>query len=122
MILGLIAATDTSRNTVITTLSHLSKNKAAKEKLRAEIDSTLTKRDISDILKQGTADIKQDEFVYLNMLINEAMRFQNSATFTDMYVVQKNCRAGGINFLKDQTVMFSPYFSHYNPHQWQKPE
>jgi len=53
----MIAGTDTSRNTVITSLSHLAKNKSSREKVRAEIESFLNAKEMKNPLKIEIKDL-----------------------------------------------------------------
>jgi len=49
LIMALLAGTDTSRNTTITTLCHLTKNKEHRERVREEIEEHCDKELIDDI-------------------------------------------------------------------------
>lgn len=89
LIFGLNAGMDTSKNTSITTICHLAKNKVSKEKVRLEIERSLRKKfneTNGDILQHNHADLKNDQFDYLNMLVKESLRFQTPIQFTDAYL------------------------------------
>ena len=51
LIIGLIAATDTSRNATITTMVHLIKMEASRQKVRDEVNGYLKEKGISDIMQ-----------------------------------------------------------------------
>lgn len=53
MLMGMLAATDTSRNTTITALCYFNKNLKAKEQLRAHIDEYMQSKNITDVFQIG---------------------------------------------------------------------
>lgn len=61
IIMAMILATDTSRNTVITSLSHLAKDKLSTEKVRAEVESFLNARDMKNPLEIVCKDLQDQE-------------------------------------------------------------
>lgn len=54
--------------------------------------------DIKNVLKVWQKDMKPERFVHTNYVIDEALRFNPPVTFTDTFTVQKDCKAGNINF------------------------
>lgn len=71
-----LGGTDTSRNTIITALSHLAKNAKSRQKVRNEISQILIKNDVKDILDLSYEKLRYEGgMVYLDHIINESLRF-----------------------------------------------
>ena len=66
LIIAIMAATDTSRNTTITGLCHLSKTPASREKVRAEIDKCMKKCGVEEVMNLGYDKLTPANFVFLH--------------------------------------------------------
>ena len=106
LIIGMIAGTETSRNTTIYTLCHLIKNTASRERVFAEINASMARSGLDDVLKMGHKHTKETDFEFLNMVVSESLRYNAPAPTTEEFRIAKDCQLGKYRFKKDQPVIF----------------
>ena len=63
---GMIAGTETSRNTTITSICHLIKNERSREIIKSEIRRSMSKYNIDDVMKMSHKNTGSADFEYLN--------------------------------------------------------
>ena len=87
MIIAMIAGTETSRNTTIMSLCHLIKTGRSRETVKSEINQSMQKYKIDDVMQMGHKNTGPSDFEFLNCIICESMRFNPPAVATEGYKI-----------------------------------
>lgn len=119
LIILILAAQDTSKNTIIFTMCYLIKNKLSRDKVLEEVKAHAQMRN----LEQGTQlnPSKEDlgnNFKFLNRCINEAMRFNPPAPMTDQYIIKEDVEFDGIKWTKGSCLLFYIWGIHHDEDVW----
>lgn len=122
LIIAMIAATDTSRNTSIFALSMLTKKTEYRDKVREEIKACITKHGLSSASELTHKHTTDKDLPFLSWIINESMRFHPTGHSSEKYKINKDCKLGNYNFRKDDQMYFSIHNVHRDPNQWQVPD
>ena len=124
------AATLTSQFTTTATLVACFQHPEVLEKIRKEFKTTTTKGTVdytelsddkieflSQVLKLDTVN----DFEYLTMAINEAMRIEGPTVSGTHYWMDRDIKVGKINLRKGDSFFVNFHALHKNANQWQKP-
>merc|ERR1719198_2859943 len=87
MIMIILGATETSRNTTITGLCHYAKDLASLQRARAEINQAKKRLDLEDMMKIEFRNVNPQEFPYLHLVINECLRVNHPVPTSDEYKI-----------------------------------
>ena len=58
---------------------------------------------------------------YMNMVINEALRFQPPAVMTSYFMALDDVKAGNLTIYKGDSILFYIEGLHHNSKEWQRP-
>lgn len=121
LMVAMLAGTDTSKNVTILLLNHLIKIKANRQRVRDEIEKTMEKYKISEVMNMGHKQLGQSDLQYLWWAINESMRYNPVAVASEEYIMLQDCQLGKFKIPQGDSVAFFIYGAHHNPSQWREP-
>lgn len=98
MIIAMIGGTDTSRNTTITTLCHLTKSKLSRDKVRKEIEQAINKHSIENVLDMTHQHTNLADYEYLDRVISECLRINPPVPNTEEFRFARDCQLGKYKF------------------------
>ena len=114
VIMAILGGTDTGRNSVLISLCHLIKNASSRERVRNEINQSLKKNNVNDVIDlthkhiggiaAGTSSTA--DFGFLNQVIHESLRFNTPLKQSDEYRTTRECTLGGYTIQKDTGLIF----------------
>ena len=125
------AATETTGNTLQTVLSHLMKDRESLERVRAEFTQVLEeKKTENPTLSSATWNEQLRETVcvdscfdlaYLQMCINEGLRFQPPGSISPVVFDRDVTLANKLTIKKGDNIRILHWMIHRSPKEWQRP-
>jgi len=115
LILIILAALDTSRNSIIIAMVYLIRNKESRDKILQENKAySLIKNLQEETQLNPTKEELGQHFKFLHKVISESMRINPPSPASDFYVITKDVEHNGIKWTKGTNVCLNIYVAHHD--------
>ena len=122
LMIGMLASNETSRNTSVFAICHMTKQHHHRSMVQEEIRNCLSKYGLASSSDLTHKHTMPSDLEFLSWVISETLRFNPPIPSTEQFIVTKDCRLGKYDVKKGVHLSFYIHGVHHNPNEWQQPE